>query len=65
MGKFRPLVPKFLGMGNIGGGLSSLNWMKNMGIGIGNTTSGVALMPTQVSHILGGLYTWPVDLRDE
>ena len=25
-----PIVPKFLGMGNIGG-VSSLKWMKNMG----------------------------------
>ena len=42
-GELGPLFPKFLGMGNIGGGVSSLKWMKNMGMGIGNTTGGVAL----------------------
>ena len=32
-------------MENIGGGISSLKWMKNMGMEIGNTTGGVALRP--------------------
>ena len=42
-GELGPLVPKFLEMWNIGGGVSSLKWMKNMGMGIGNTIGGVAL----------------------
>ena len=44
-GELGPLVPKFLEMENIGGRVSSLKWMKNMGMGMGNTTSGIALRP--------------------
>ena len=56
-GELGPLVAKFLGIGNIGGRFSSLNWMKNMGIGIGNTTGGVALIPHNTLYSgLGKVY---------
>ena len=44
-GELGPFVPKVLVMKNIGEGVSSLKWMKIMGMGVGNTTGGVALSP--------------------